>query len=167
MTPSLRDDLAADLRSIDHDSTHDHEHQTPQDMGARRVIVVVRLPFEAPPIRSNDRLHWRATARVVKAVRLNAAWAGRQAIRDHVIAGGFPIRTPVYVTLVWEVPDNHVRDAGASQPTLKAALDGLVDAGVLLTDRHTLVREERCRIDVCGSRGVRIEIQVADERKTA
>lgn len=123
--------------------------------------LVVRLPYEAPPIRSNDRLHWRAKARVVKAVRQVGAWAGAQVIRDNVIDGGFPISTPVYVTLVWEVPDKRVRDAGASQPTLKAALDGLVDAGVLLTDRHTVVREERCRIDECGSRGVRIEIEAA------
>lgn len=121
----------------------------------------VRLPYETPPLRSNDRLDRWARARTVKAIRSIGAWAGAQVIRDNVIDGGFPITQPVFVTLVWEVADKRVRDSGASQPTLKAALDGLVDAGVLISDRHSVVREERCRIDEIGSKGVRIEISAA------
>jgi crossover junction endodeoxyribonuclease RusA len=123
--------------------------------------LVVRLPYESPPIRSNDRLHWRAKARVVKAVRATGAWAGANVIRDNVIEDGFPIAHPVVVTLVWEVCDRRVRDAGSIAPTGKAVIDGLVDAGVLSSDRSEVVTEERYRVEVGPSRGVRLEIEAA------
>lgn len=127
------------------------------------MTLVVRLPFETPPIRSNDRLDWHAKARVVKSVREATALVARKAWLEHMreIGAPFPahpIDYPVTVTVVWEVTNNRVRDAGSSAPTGKAAIDGLVDAGVLLHDRHSIVVEERFRIEVGSSKGVRLEI---------
>jgi crossover junction endodeoxyribonuclease RusA len=73
---------------------------------------------------------------------------------------------PVAITLVWEVTDNRRRDVGASSPTLKAWIDGMVDAGLLRADSHDVVAEERLRIEVGTRKGVRVEIEPA-ERGTA
>lgn len=127
-------------------------------------MITIRLPYETPPIRSNDRLDWHAKARVVKAVREATALVARKAWLDHMreIGAPFPahpIDYPVTVTVVWEVTNNRVRDAGSSAPTGKAAIDGLVDAGVILSDRASIVTEERYRIEVGQAKGVRLEIR--------
>lgn len=129
------------------------------------TALTVRLPYESPPLRSNARINRWDRARKVKQIREAGAWAGRQLIRDTNLTGTafglFPILVPVEVTFVWEVTDNRVRDVGASTPTLKAAIDGLVDCGVLLHDRHAIVTEERYRIEVGAAKGVRLEIRAA------
>lgn len=118
------------------------------------MIAVIRFnTWTSPPLRSNDRLHWRAKAAVVRSIRDIACIVGRQTWK------GDPIDYPVTVTMVWEVTDKRVRDAGALAPTAKAAIDGLVDAGVLLSDRHSIVVEERYRVEVGTSKGVRLEIR--------
>lgn len=120
---------------------------------------VIRLPYTSAPLRSNDRLHHMAKARTVRSIRDVACVVGSHHVRTWPEL--FPISTPVVVTLVWEVCDKRVRDAGSIAPTGKAAIDGLVDAGVLASDRHTVVTEERYRIEVGSSKGLRIEIAAA------
>lgn len=121
---------------------------------AGRAVTTIDLPFDAPPLRSNDRMHWATKAKLTRDIRWHAAYTTRQTCIG-------PIDGPVVVTLVWVVTDNRRRDAGASAPTLKAALDGIVDAGLLPGDHHQVVREERCRIELGSAPGVRIEIEAA------
>lgn len=118
-------------------------------------MTTIELPFDAPPLRSNHRHHWAHKASLTRDIRYAAAFTARK--------GGpvVPISGPVTVTLVWTVTDNRRRDAGASSPTLKAALDGIVDAGLLPGDHHQVVREERCRIELGPRPGVRIVIEAA------
>lgn len=125
-------------------------------------MITIRLPYTTVPLRSNDRLHWRAKAVQVRAIREVAYLAGRELAERQG-----PIDWPVVITLVWEVADRRVRDVGASAPTLKAAIDGLVDAGVLLHDRHSIVVEERFRIEVGASKGVRLEIESVERPQDA
>lgn len=116
------------------------------------MTVVIRLPFTTPPLRSNDRPNRWAKAATTKMIRE----AGKLcALRDmpHAITG------QVRVVFVWEVTDKRIRDTGASSPTLKAALDGIVDAGRLLADNSRIVVEEACRIEVGTQRGCRVEIE--------
>jgi crossover junction endodeoxyribonuclease RusA len=121
------------------------------------VTTTIRLPYANPPLRSNDRGHWAPRAQQTKAVRSDAAWMAADVVkRDGAIRG------PVVVTLIWEVMDNRVRDVGAAAPTCKAAIDGLVDAGLLPSDSHRVVTEERYRIEVGDRRGVRLEIERTD-----
>lgn len=129
-------------------------------------MITIRLPYVAPPLRSNDRLHWRAKAATVSAIRTCAMACGQNHRRGGN-ATEYPIDYPVVITLIWEVTDNRVRDVGASAPTLKAWIDGLVDSGVLLADKHSIVTEERFRIEVGGSKGVRVEIQAVADSGTA
>lgn len=112
------------------------------------------LPYLSPPLRSNTRMHWRRRAELTAQIRRDTAMVAGRCVTP-------PIPGPVTVTCVWAVTDRRVRDVGASAPTLKAAIDGLVDAGVLSADDHTVVTEERYRIEMGTRKGVRIEVQAA------
>jgi hypothetical protein len=79
--------------------------------------------FRAPgPYMSmNDRDHWQAKRRKVKGWRRTAwAAAGR-------VAGFCP--TPADVWIALDVPDRRRRDPHNLYPTIKAIIDGMVDAG--------------------------------------
>ncbi len=79
--------------------------------------------FRAPDryMSMNDRDHWRAKACRVKAWR-HAAYAHATNARFHVLV-------PCTVQLTLDVPDSRRRDPHNYYPTVKAVVDGLVDAG--------------------------------------
>lgn len=83
----------------------------------------IALPWPAPPLTLNQRLHFRKKAEVTKEVRDAAAR----------LFAGVRMRRPA-VTLVWLVTSRHRRDSDNLVPTLKALCDGLVDAGVARDD---------------------------------
>ena len=115
-------------------------------------MITVHLPFATVPLRSNARLHWAEKMVLTRNIRD----ATRLVARDVT-----PFDVPVTITLVWTVTNKRRRDVGASSPTLKAAIDGLVDAGVLTKgDSHEWVTEERLRIEIGQRPGVRLEIAV-------
>lgn len=116
------------------------------------MTTVIRLPFDNPPLRSNDRHHWAVKAKMVKVIRLGAFSQAK-------CMGLKPLNGPVSVAFVWTVTDRRRRDAGASTPTLKAALDGIVDSGLLAGDHSAIVTAETCRIEVGTQRGCRVEIE--------
>lgn len=124
--------------------------------------ITIRLPWITPPIRSNDRLHWGAEARLRKQVRQDVA---RLVRADRFLPLG--IDYPVIVTLIWEVADHRVRDASSGAPTCKAAVDGLRDGRLLVEDRHEIVTEERCLIEFGDRVGVRMEIRAVPETNGA
>lgn len=111
--------------------------------------------WATPPLRSNDRHHWAKKAKIVADIRSSVAWAA-QSIRPKQ-----PIDYPVTITTVWAVTDHRTRDAGSIAPFGKAAIDGLVDAGVLARDSGEVVVEERYRVDVGATKGLRMEINAA------
>jgi crossover junction endodeoxyribonuclease RusA len=134
-------------------------------------MITLRMPWDAPPLRSNDRMHWAKKAKINKQIRTDSAVIGRRWVQECYFSAmrlGMssdqlwpPIIDPVVVTIIWEVTDRRVRDAGSLAPCLKAAIDGLVDAGCLRADSHDIVTEERLRIEVGTRKGVRIEITEA------
>ncbi|MBN6777405.1 hypothetical protein JRG19_02420 [Pseudoclavibacter alba] len=74
-----------------------------------------------------------------------------------------PIVGPVHVTLVWWVTDKRRRDSSAADPTLKAAQDGLVDAGVIPDDHHRIVRRSWCEIREGDEKRVELIVEGVDE----
>lgn len=116
-------------------------------------MIVIEPGWESPPLRSNDRHHWREKAAHTAVIRSCGKLLGHGQVRRHGAITG-----PVIITLVWVVTDNRRRDVGSSSPTLKAFIDGLVDAKLIEDDHHKIVTEERLRIEVGGSKTVRIEI---------
>lgn len=129
-------------------------------------MITLRCPWDSPPLRSNQRFHWAAKAKLTKHVRTDAAqastaWAWANAKPDE-----YPVMEQVTVTLVWEVTDKRRRDVGAAAPTLKAWIDGMVDGGLLAGDHYQIVTEERLRIEVGTRKGVRVEIEPAERTTT-
>ena len=117
---------------------------------ARRLEL--RLPFEAPPkaLRQNSRPHWaskaKAVAQVRQAAKVAAMWAE-------------PFTGPVTIRLVWTVTDRRRRDSDGPDPMKKAVIDGLVDAGLIPDDKHTVVVRSWCEIEHGAERGVRVIVE--------
>jgi len=92
---------------------------------------VLVLPYETPPLTANQRMHHFARARHVKALRGTTTMLAR--------AARIPELPACRVTLTWFVQTRHRRDADNVVPTLKAACDGLVDAGIVPDDTPDLM----------------------------
>lgn len=121
-------------------------------------MIVIPVPYDSPPLRSNKRLHHMAEHRIKHDVRYAGKVFGLRVMR---CGGDFPITGPVEVRMIWTVPTRHVRDADAGQPTLKSLQDGLVDAGLILNDSWQVVHRSVCEIEHRPGRpmGLRIEIE--------
>lgn len=77
-------------------------------------------------LNANHRLHYQATAKKVKALRV----LGKRA------AEGLVFPDPCLLVAYLGFPDKRRRDLHNLYPTLKALIDGIVDAGALLDDSH-------------------------------
>ncbi|WEB41532.1 hypothetical protein MOV08_21165 [Streptomyces yunnanensis] len=111
-----------------------------------KATHTVELPPGMTLLNSNHRVHHYRRARIVKALR-NAA---KEA------AAGLPALDgcgPVRIIAVLHPHDRRRRDPANWYPSVKAAVDGLVDAGVLTDDDHTRVIGPDMRLGdvVCGT----------------
>ncbi|AMU78478.1 hypothetical protein SEA_SKINNYPETE_48 [Mycobacterium phage SkinnyPete] len=86
--------------------------------------VRIDLPWSRPPLTANQRMHWAAKAKTTREVRAAAA----------VIARNLPRADRLVVTLHYQPSQNRRRDRHNLWPTVKALVDGLVDAGVVPDD---------------------------------
>ncbi|MFE7609227.1 hypothetical protein [Streptomyces celluloflavus] len=96
------------------------------------TTYTVELPPGMELLNSNHREHHYRRARIVKALRAAAKEA----------ADGLPALDalgPVRIIAVVHPRDRRRRDPANWYPAVKAAVDGLVDAGVLQDDDHTRV----------------------------
>lgn len=97
--------------------------------------MMLTIPLERPPMTANDqrRAHWAKVS------------AAKKLIQGHVITqvratGLGKQEAPVDVWVTWFAPDRRKRDSDALGPCLKAVLDGLRMAGVLVDDCPPHVR---------------------------
>lgn len=116
------------------------------------------LGYPAPPMRENDRLHWRARAAKTKDVRERVGWLAKTKLPRKQIE-----RCEIH--LIWSVTDRRRRDSAAANPTLKAAIDGLVDAGILADDNYRIVKRSWCEIELAPEAGVALVIEELEEEK--
>lgn len=88
------------------------------------------LPAKTKLVNANQTLHFRRKAELVKVIR-NAAWA----VARH---SNIPTLQRAHIYFVIH-PDDKIqrRDPGNWAPSAKAAVDGLVDAGILPDDDST------------------------------
>lgn len=93
----------------------------------------IDLPYDKPPITANQKFrHWAERARLVKNVRETTTWLAK--------AAGLPKHAArVIVQLHWRPKVNRRRDTVNLYPTVKAAVDGLVDYGLVPDDTHDIV----------------------------
>lgn len=117
------------------------------------MIASIEFQQPAPLMSMNDRPHWAARARQVKTWR-TAACAAADASPHRLLP-------PALVELHLPVPDSRRRDPMNYAPTMKACVDGLVDAGVWPDDTPEFVRTLEPTLYVVGrniTRTVRIVI---------
>ena len=115
----------------------------------------LKLPWVKPPLSLNDREHWAPQAKKKTAVREASALLARQA--------GIPRLGTAKVRLVWLVSDRRRRDRENITATLKPAIDGLVDAGVVEDDCWWIVTESSCAIALVGKGEEGVYLQVLGE----
>lgn len=94
---------------------------------------ILTIPAPCSFVNANDRGHWSVNYRRMKAWKERAAWAAKAARLPR-------IETPVRVVATVHRDHNRGRwDAHNLAPTGKAAIDGLVMAGVLVDDSNKFV----------------------------
>lgn len=91
----------------------------------------IELTPPAPFINANDRLHFRVEAKLTKAWRQAAFVAAKSA--------KLPPMERVRIVVHYRFPNNLRRETSNLQPTSKALVDGLVDAGICKDDRDEIV----------------------------
>jgi crossover junction endodeoxyribonuclease RusA len=90
------------------------------------MTVTLTFPQPAPRLSMNGRYHWRKRSTLTKAWRSATYWtvARELSVTTH------NAQPPSFVRVTFPVADNRRRAADNPAPTVKAIVDGLVDAGV-------------------------------------
>lgn len=116
-------------------------------------MITLTLPLPPRDCSPNARGHWSKKARAVKAYRERSEMEAR--------------RVPASLRQQWEdaeawivfyLPDRRRRDRDNLMASLKAAWDGLTDAGVLADDYGLIQNRPELRVDRANPR-VEIEIR--------
>jgi hypothetical protein len=92
----------------------------------------LQVPATDDWVESNGRGHWTNSAGAIASWRRAGAVAARKARLPHILK-------PVTITAHVHRIDNRRADAANRYPTVKAVVDGLVDAGVLDDDSDRFV----------------------------
>ncbi|CAL9501968.1 hypothetical protein [Streptomyces sp. enrichment culture] len=110
--------------------------------GPRPAPFVIPLPVGLELINSNESQHRARRARIVKAIRSSAHEAVTEcpALMDALAAAKpGPLFQRAHILGVLHPDTNGRRDPANWYPSFKAAVDGIVDAGLLEDDDHTRV----------------------------
>jgi Holliday junction resolvase RusA-like endonuclease len=100
------------------------------------------------------RAHYHQVAKAKKLV-------GDQ-VRDLALGRDVKVSRPVIVEVIWFVPDKRKRDTDGLGPFLKAALDGLVQAGALEDDHSDFVPRTCMSINKFEMDNPRIEVAITE-----
>ena len=116
----------------------------------------IEFPAPCKPLNANARDHWAKKARATRDWR---DVAGAVAIIKRVQ----PVERGRVI--VWfSLPNKRLREVSNLQPTVKAIVDGLVDAGVFTDDNDEIVTAQDARRGPQSTDGrvwVRVEIEAA------
>ncbi|MFG2001749.1 hypothetical protein ACGFNU_21620 [Spirillospora sp. NPDC048911] len=97
---------------------------------ARARFWRLEMPAGQTLLNANRQLHWSQKARIVRQLRSDAYF-----IAKYVKVP--PLKRARIDAYYCPPPARRTRDAANWQPTFKAQVDGIVDAGVLPDDDHT------------------------------
>lgn len=101
--------------------------------------VLEKIVLELPAnewLSANGRDHWAQKARRTKSIRTRAFMAGRAALRSGQVTARQG-KTHIHVLVGY--PTARKADPPNSYPSVKAAIDGLVDAGIFPDDNSDYV----------------------------
>jgi crossover junction endodeoxyribonuclease RusA len=91
--------------------------------------ITITLPLPPKEVHPNYRVHWASKAKHTKGYRWLAWYAARAQVE--------PTHIPwerAQTEAVFHYPTAHVRDGDGAASSLKAAWDGIADAGVIAND---------------------------------
>ena len=113
------------------------------------------LPLARPEMSANEqrRWHWARQRQAKKTVQ-DLTWVMAKKAKLP------PMNVPVEVTITWYPRDRRTRDSDSLGPTMKAVLDGLVAAGVLVDDSDRHVPRTSNAIGAVDSHHPRIEVRI-------
>jgi crossover junction endodeoxyribonuclease RusA len=97
----------------------------------RRWVIPVEVPWASEVVSMNARSHWTNTHRQIQALRARGAYVARGANPP------MPHFDKATVCVYLRFPDRRRRDIQNYHKTLKALIDGFVDAGLLPDDDST------------------------------
>jgi Holliday junction resolvase RusA-like endonuclease len=89
----------------------------------------IELPAGMPLLNANGREHWSKRATLVSTIRMTA-----RNLSSHI-----PRLDKVKIRAIYYAPNNRRRDMSNLFPSVKSAVDGLVDSGVLKDDSDRYV----------------------------
>lgn len=98
------------------------------------MTTTITLEPPAKFINANDRLHFHVKNELTQAWR-NAARIAVLTLRQPLL----PKYDRAHIVVAYRFPDNRRRETSNLQPTSKAIVDGLVDAGVVPDDSDQYV----------------------------
>ncbi|NJQ14196.1 hypothetical protein [Streptomyces bohaiensis] len=127
---------------------------------------VLTLPAGLRLLSSNERVHYRRRAEITAAIRA-AAMAGcseHPGLRAAMAAvpAGHPAMDHAYILGVLHPGSRRRIDPANFYPSFKAAVDGLVDAGLLADDDHTRVVGPDMRLGPISPRVPRISLVITE-----
>lgn len=88
--------------------------------------VTIPIDLKAEALSANGRVHWAVRKARTKALREKSKLLTR--------AAGIPPMSRAHLTVTIAWPDRRRRDAANLSPTIKACIDGAIDARVLSDD---------------------------------
>lgn len=142
--PAGRDTGKRPGRGQDARKPLDGQPRPGQDQGAARTWTL-ELPAGLPLLSLNGREHWAARHRKAQALK-KAAWAV-------ALQAKIPRLERVSVVAEYQPPDLRHRDGDNIAPSAKAAVDGLVAAGILPGDDKRYVTGTYCTIGTLYPKG--------------
>lgn len=95
----------------------------------RSKVYKIEMPAGMPLLNANGREHWSKRANVTSTIRMTA----------RNLASHIPHLERVKIRAIYYASNNRRRDMSNLFPSVKAAVDGLVDAGVLKDDSDRFV----------------------------
>lgn len=126
------------------------------ELSPPRKTLVIRLPLPYPTLQPNARVHWATRARDVQRYR-KQAWAVAFSISK-----GAKARWPrATAQATFHFSTRRRRDRDNLLASLKAAFDGLVDAGVIADDSGLTHLPVIVAVD--GGGEPRVEISIAQD----
>lgn len=113
------------------------------------IEMPIPKPFRDNLLNANQRRHWSHRQRLTKVWRESTAWRARGA--------SVPRLNRARIVVEFSFGDHQRRDVSNYQPTAKAIVDGLIDAGLLPddNDRH-LIGPDLRRADRPGAPQIRV-----------
>lgn len=117
-------------------------------------VVTVTLPPNLDLLNSNQRLHWATKARRTRTIRDATAWTTR-ALNEKPMSAA-------KITATIHPKTNHRFDPHNFQPTVKAMIDGIVDAQLIADDDATRLWSVAFQAGPKNPAGTRINLTVKE-----